>query len=139
MDHAHAPSSHGDASHGSHGAAHHHGGGLSNFAVFMILLVVTVAEVGVAYLPMHSGLKIFTFIAMALYKAVMVAYYFMHLKFESKVMWLVASAPLFLGVLITVGTYPDSEKGTTAFKNGVLRPWSPPADSAPVEAGQPKH
>ncbi len=135
MDHAHAAPPHGDP---AHGAAPHPHGGLSYFAVFMILLVVTVAEVGVAYLPMATGLKICTVIAMALYQAVLVAYYFMHLKFENKVMWLVASAPLFLGVLITIGTYPDSEKGTTAFKNGVLRPWSPPADSAPA-AGQSGH
>ena len=132
MDQAHAPAPHGDAAHGDagHGADGHHGG-LSYFKVFIILLVVTVAEVGVAYLDIGKGLKIVTFVAMALYKAVMVAAYFMHLRFEKPLMWVIAAAPLMLGVIIAVGAYPDSEKGTQRFKDGVLDPWKEPQVEAP--------
>lgn len=133
MEHAQTTAAHGG--HG-HDAAPHggHHAGLSYFAVFMILLIVTVAEVAWAYVTINQGFKIFVFIAMALYKAVMVALYFMHLKHEKRGMWVVASAPLFLGVLITIGSYTDSEKGTTAFKKGELRPWEPQAQDAPADA-----
>lgn len=127
MDHAHAPadSAHGSSDHGHHG----HHGGMSNMKVFMILLVVTIAEVFVAISPIPKSLMVTTLIVMALYKAVMVAYHFMHLKFEKKLMWLVAGAPLLLGVLITIGTFPDSEKGTEKFKKGVLRPYTAPPEA----------
>lgn len=118
MDQAHAPD-----------AGHH--GGLSYFQVFLILMVVTVAEVGVAYLDIDKSVKIVTFVVMALYKAVMVAAYFMHLRFEKPLMWVIASAPLILGVIIAVGAYPDSEKGTQRFKDGVLDPWSESDGEAP--------
>jgi cytochrome c oxidase subunit 4 len=144
MDQAHAPAPHGDAGHGAghgdagHGAAGHHSG-LSYFQVFLILLVVTVAEVGVAYMDIGKGLKIVTFVAMALYKAVLVAAYFMHLRFEKPLMWVIASAPLILGVIIAVGAYPDSEKGTQGFKDGLLDPhgMTAPADEAPHDATPP--
>lgn len=134
MDQAHAPAPHGDA---GHGAGHH--SGLSYFQVFIILLVVTIAEVGVAYMDIGKGLKIVTFVAMALYKAVMVAAYFMHLRFEKPLMWVIASAPLILGVIIAVGAYPDSEKGTQGFKDGLLDPhgMTAPADEAPHGAPPP--
>ncbi|MSR47980.1 MAG: hypothetical protein EXS13_13130 [Planctomycetes bacterium] len=134
----------GDAA--GHDAGHAHHGGMSNFTVFMILLIVTVAEVGLAYMDIAKWLKVTTFIVMALYKAVMVAYHFMHLKFERRGMWVIASAPLFLGVLITIGTYADAEKGTDVFKKGELKPWleKPAHDPAAPAEGRgapegPKH
>jgi caa(3)-type oxidase subunit IV len=108
---------------------------MSYFQVFLILLVVTIAEVAVTFVPMPKALLILMLIAMALYKAVMVAYHFMHLKLEKRLMWLVASAPLFLGVLITIGSYPDSEKGTRKFKTGELRPYEVKSDGAPAGGG----
>ncbi|MBM4016254.1 MAG: hypothetical protein FJ293_14995 [Planctomycetes bacterium] len=130
MDHAHAPAEHG------HDGGHGHHGGMSYFQVFLILLVVTIAEVAVTFVPMPKSLLIITLIVMALYKAVMVAYHFMHLKFEKKTMWLVAAAPLFLGVLITIGSYPDSEKNTPPFKKGELRPYAPKPEAAPGATGR---
>ena len=121
MDLAHAPT---DAAHGTgHGG---HKKSLSYEAVFLILFVATVLEVGLAYLSMPKGLKIVLFVLMALYKAVMVALYFMHLKFEKKMMWVIAAAPLMFGVILAIGTYPDSEKGTSPFKRGDAQPWAQP-------------
>jgi cytochrome c oxidase subunit 4 len=144
MDQAHAPAPHGDAGHSGghgdagHGAAGHgnssHHGGLSYFQVFLILLVVTVAEVAVAYMDISKSIKIVTFVVMALYKAVMVAAYFMHLRFEKPLMWVIAAAPLMLGVIIAIGAYPDSEKGTQRFKDGVLDPWTVQKGEAPHDA-----
>jgi cytochrome c oxidase subunit 4 len=115
-----------DRGHGSgdaHGGEGAHHSGLSYYAVFGILFVVTVLEVGLAYLDLNKVLKISLFVVMALYKAVMVALYFMHLKFERKTMWLIASAPLIFGVILAIGAYPDSEKGTSPFRRGDLDPW----------------
>ena len=129
-----------------HDAGHAHHGGMSNSTVFMILLVVTVAEVGIAYMDIAKWLKVVTFIVMALYKAVMVAYHFMHLKFEKRGMWVIAAAPLFLGVLITIGTYADAEKGTEVFKRGELKPFvekpapehaTPAVETPAIEHGAP--
>jgi len=103
--------------HGGHGAS------LSYYQVFAILFVVTVLEVGLAYLDLGKLLKISLFVVMALYKAVMVALYFMHLKFEKKTMWVIASAPMIFGVILAIGVYPDSEKGTKSFQRGELGPW----------------
>ncbi len=142
-DHAHPATaghadSHGAALHdpSAHGAEASHHGGLSYVQVFMILLVVTILEVGLAYMDVNKSLKIVTFVAMALYKAIMVAAYFMHLKFEKKGMWLIAAVPLIIGPLIAVGTFPDSEKGLKSFKRGELHPWEAPAESpAPHQSG----
>ena len=129
MDLAHAPT---DAAHGTgHGG---HKQSLSYEAVFLILFVATVLEVGLAYLPMVKWLKIVLFVLMALYKAVMVALYFMHLKFEKKMMWVIAAAPLMFGVILAIGTYPDSEKGTARFKRGDAQPWA--EQTEPPPAGQ---
>ena len=125
MDHSHTTPA--DA----HGAHAGHGKTLSNMQVFLILLVVTIAEVGLAYMDVSKSLKIITFVVMALYKAVMVALYFMHLKYEkSKIMWLIAAAPLIFGVILAIGTYPDSEKGTDIFRKGSPNPWSATAHDA---------
>ena len=130
MDLAHAPT---DAAHGTGHEGHKKT--LSYEAVFLILFVATVLEVGLAYMPLAKGLKIVLFVAMALYKAVMVALYFMHLKFEKKTMWIIAAAPLMFGVILAIGTYPDSEKGTSPFKRGDAQPW---AEQPAAPAGQPE-
>jgi cytochrome c oxidase subunit 4 len=119
-----APAGHG-AGHGADHAAHHaHQGGLSTIGVFMILMVVTIIEVAWAYLALPKGFKNTMFVVMALYKAVMVALYFMHLRFERRTMWIIAAAPLIFGVILAIGAYPDSEKGTGRFKRGELDPWT---------------
>jgi cytochrome c oxidase subunit 4 len=121
-----ADAPHGGAAggHGAHEAGTGHHGGLTYYQVFAILFIVTVAEVGLAYLSMPKFAKIVIFVVMALYKAVMVALYFMHLKFEKKTMWIIAAAPLIFGVILAIGTYPDSEKGTGRFQRGELDPWT---------------
>ena len=79
--------------------------------IFWILVVLTVAEVGVVYVPLPKLILAVILIAFALAKAVLVAAYFMHLKFEKKTMWLIASAPMIFATIMTVGLIPDSEKG----------------------------
>jgi caa(3)-type oxidase subunit IV len=106
-----------DASaHGQEGGGHH----ANYYRVFMILFVVTVLEVIVGISALPRWLKAPALVAMALYKAILVAMEFMHLKFERKSMWVVASAPLIFGVILSIGAYPDSERSTEARKHGRL-------------------
>jgi len=110
-----ASGAHADAA--SHGESHPHPKYVN---IWLILLVVTAAEVVFASV-FHTGFfKGAGLVVMALYKAVLVALYFMHLKFEKKTMWIIASAPLIFGVIFAIGAYPDSEHSTEAKKHGQL-------------------
>jgi len=91
------------------------------FSIWFVLLIVTLAEVVFAAIFKQSSLfKGVGLVVMALYKVVLVALYFMHLKFEKKTLWIVAAAPLIFGVILSIGAYPDSEHSTDAKKNGDL-------------------
>ena len=111
------------AAHGGHGAADHGGHGdahSSYYKIWFILLVFTVLEVFVGIWSGPLVVKAPLLVGMALFKAVLVAAYFMHLKFEKKLMWVVAAAPLIFGVILAIGAYPDSEQSTDAKKHGQL-------------------
>ncbi|HTR03983.1 MAG TPA: cytochrome C oxidase subunit IV family protein [Thermoanaerobaculia bacterium] len=74
-------------------------------AIFWWLLGLTIAEIGWAILPHHSELVLAGgIVALAIIKAVLVAMYFMHLKFERRTMGILFASTLILGViLVSVG------------------------------------
>ncbi|MDQ5872593.1 MAG: cytochrome C oxidase subunit IV family protein [Acidobacteriota bacterium] len=73
-------------------------------AIFWILLAVTVVEVGYSLLPVPRGLLITGLVALAGFKALLVALYFMHLKFEPKSLGIIVASTLILGaILVSVG------------------------------------
>jgi cytochrome c oxidase subunit IV len=74
-------------------------------AIFWWLLGLTIAEVAWAVIPHHSELVLASgIVALAIVKAVLVALYFMHLKFERKTMGLLFASTLILGmILVSVG------------------------------------
>jgi cytochrome c oxidase subunit IV len=74
-------------------------------AIFWWLLGLTIAEVGWAVLPHHSELVLAGgIVAMAIIKAVLVALYFMHLRFERRTMGILFASTLILGmILVSVG------------------------------------
>ena len=73
------------------------------YLVWVVLLVLTVAEVFVAFFSgMPKWLLIIVLLGLALWKAILVALYYMHLKFEPKVLRLLTLAPLPL-ILILLG------------------------------------
>ena len=90
------------------------------FKIWFVLLVLTVLEVVFAIVTKNGMFKGVGLVVMALYKAVLVAAYFMHLKFEKRLMWVIAAAPLIFGVILAIGAYPDSEHSTDAKKHGEL-------------------
>ena len=68
-------------------------------AIFLALGVLTALEVGVAYMQGHKRAVMVALFGLALVKAMCVALFFMHLKWESRVMRLLVVIPLSLPVL----------------------------------------
>jgi cytochrome c oxidase subunit 4 len=73
-------------------------------AIFWILLSVTILEVGYSFLRVPRPLLIGGLVALAGFKALLVALYFMHLKFERKALGIIVGSTLILGaILVSVG------------------------------------
>ena len=74
-------------------------------AIFWWLLGLTIAEVAWAVIPHRSELMLASgIVGFAIIKAVLVALYFMHLKFERKTMGILFASTLILGcILVSVG------------------------------------
>ena len=68
--------------------------------IWGILFVLTMAEVGVAYLGLPQRILIITLVLMALWKAALVAMYYMHLRFEPRNLILIVLAPLPLALIL---------------------------------------
>jgi len=75
--------------------------------VFWWLLILTVVEVGVIYLPIARFIITTLLVVMAVTKAGLVAIYFMHLKFERRTLALVALSPFVLCVFLILMMTPD--------------------------------
>jgi cytochrome c oxidase subunit 4 len=74
-------------------------------AIFWWLLGLTIAEVAWAVIPHRSELILAVgIVGFAIIKAVLVALYFMHLKFERKTLGILFASTLILGcILVSVG------------------------------------
>ena len=76
-------------------------------AIFVALTVLTVGELFVAFLPWGKMTLIVILIFLAVWKALMVALYFMHLRFEQKPLRILAAAPLPLTVIIVIAVITE--------------------------------
>ncbi len=72
-------------------------------AVWAGLAVLTMVELGVVYLGLPRRVMILSLVFLAIWKALLVALYFMHLKFEPRRLLYVVLAPLPLAVILVVG------------------------------------
>lgn len=70
--------------------------------IFIFLAVLTAVELGVAFLPWPKTLLILLLVFFAIWKAVLVALYYMHLRYEPTRLRLLAIAPLPLAVVLVV-------------------------------------
>lgn len=68
--------------------------------VFIALAVLTAIEVGITYVPMPRALLVFILLALAFAKAAFVALYFMHLRFDSRLLTIVFVIPIVLGAFL---------------------------------------
>jgi cytochrome c oxidase subunit 4 len=72
--------------------------------IFWILLSVTVLEVGYSLTKVPRPILIIGLVSLAAFKAILVALYFMHLKFERKALGVLFASTLILGaILVSVG------------------------------------
>ena len=77
-------------------------------AIFVVLFVMTVLEVLWAFLPLAKPVLIIGLVAMAVIKASLVALYYMHLKFEGKLIYTVALVPVAMAVILTLTLLSDT-------------------------------
>ncbi len=75
--------------------------------VFWWLLALTILEIAVIYMPMARLVIVILLVGLALSKAVLVAMYFMHLKFERVTLGVIALTPLILCVFLILMLLPD--------------------------------
>ena len=73
--------------------------GREYLAIFFALFVLTVLEVGVAYVHGHKRQVVAALFGLALVKVACVALFFMHLKWETRVLRGIVVIPLALPVL----------------------------------------
>jgi cytochrome c oxidase subunit IV len=94
-------------------------------AIFWYLAILTVIEIGVIYLPVGKLTIGVLLCALALGKAALVAMYFMHLRFETRTLGMIAIIPLLIATLLIFLLLPDGfavMKRTEGVKAAVTEP-----------------
>ncbi len=91
--------------------------------VFVALAVLTIVEIGVVFMPLAKLAIGFMLVMLAFTKAVLVAMYFMHLKFEKRTLAVIAATPILLCVMLMFALLPDSNPAKVS---------RPPAAKAPA-------
>lgn len=76
-------------------------------AVWVWLVVLLVAGVLASYLPLGRPAVVGLIFMIAAVKALLVALYYMHLKFERGVIYAMAIVPVVLVILLTFLLFPD--------------------------------
>ena len=76
-------------------------------AIFWFLAILTVIEIALIYMPLAKFTIGVLLCALALGKAALVAMYFMHLRFETRALGLVAITPLVIATLLIFVLLPD--------------------------------
>lgn len=71
------------------------------------LIGLTLLEVGVVLAGWPTGAIVTLLISTALAKALLIALYFMHLKFDSPVVWFLPGIPVAMGILFVLALFPD--------------------------------
>ena len=71
-------------------------------AVFGGLAALTAIEVAVAFMGFERQVTVLLLIGLAVYKALLVAMYFMHLKWETRSLKILAAAPLLPAAIMVI-------------------------------------
>ncbi|HEX6938331.1 MAG TPA: cytochrome C oxidase subunit IV family protein [Longimicrobiales bacterium] len=75
--------------------------------VFASLGVLTAIEIGVAFFGLPRLYTIVALLALAVWKASLVALYYMHLKFEPRRLWLVVASPFPLAAILVLAVLTE--------------------------------
>jgi cytochrome c oxidase subunit 4 len=98
------------------------------FMIFIALCVLTAITVGVAFITFPSELiNVLIALAVAFVKGSLVALFFMHLKFEGKLIYMMVIVPLILCVLIICALIPDILLTDHDSHSASLHYFNPPA------------
>jgi cytochrome c oxidase subunit IV len=76
-------------------------------AIFYYLAILTAVELGVIFMPIHKFYIAVLLCVFAVWKAALVAMYFMHLKLETRTLGLIAVTPLVIATLLVFVLLPD--------------------------------
>ena len=76
-------------------------------AIYGWLVGLTVFEVSVVMAGWPQGSLVALLVSTALAKALLIALYFMHLKCDRPVVWLLPGIPVVLGVVFIAALFPD--------------------------------
>ena len=76
-------------------------------AIYGWLIGLTALEVGVVLAGWPQGAMVTLLVATALAKALLIALYFMHLRFDRPVVWLLPGIPVALGIIFVLALFPD--------------------------------
>ncbi|MGH7357126.1 MAG: cytochrome C oxidase subunit IV family protein [Candidatus Rokuibacteriota bacterium] len=76
-------------------------------AIFWYLAILTVVEIAVIFLPINKLTIGVLLCALAVTKAALVAMYFMHLRFETRTLGMIAITPLVIATLLVFVLLPD--------------------------------
>jgi cytochrome c oxidase subunit IV len=105
----------------NHGSADSHEHKVNYFMIFGLLCALTVITVAIATVRFENEfVNVCLALLIATIKATFVARYFMHLKFEGKLIWFIFVVPLCLCVLITCALIPDVGRGRTHAFNDII-------------------
>lgn len=97
--------------------------------IFYALIVLTVVTVVVAFTRFQNEwYNVGLALLVASVKATLVARYFMHLKFEGRLIRLTLFFPILLCVIMIAALIPDVGKGRTTTFNDVLAPVDVPIE-----------
>lgn len=95
----------GEAHGHTHAAPHHT---VNYYRIFGYLVILTIITVAVAFIHIESEwLKVLLALTIASIKACFVAMFFMHLKFEGKLIRYILYVPLILTVILIAALIPD--------------------------------
>ncbi len=75
--------------------------------IWVILLVLTLGELGYAFLDLPKVVLALGLIFMAVWKAVLVAMYYMHLRYEPRRLWVLAVSPLPLAAILVLAVITE--------------------------------
>lgn len=75
--------------------------------VFAWLVIFTVVEVAAAIMHIPRAALVAILLGTALGKAMLIALFFMHLKYENRWVWLLPGIPLFFAIFLICGIVPD--------------------------------
>ena len=76
-------------------------------AIYGWLIGLTLLEIGVVLAGWPRGAIVTILIATALAKALLIALYFMHLRFDRPLVWLLPGIPVVLGIVFVLALFPD--------------------------------